>query len=181
MDKKHEGNGSGTAEPAYLHDKEFQKAVKGRLEEFSKFKRDIQSRYTETLGMTTTRMAKMRLQQAELEKVQHFAEQALAELGQVEPESWPEDKFTAELAQAMRKLENCRLELIRHNARLDEIFISGEENDRKEQKTSPILDLMSLSFGQLLRLGMIVTLPVALVLGLGLAVIAVAVYFSTRV
>ncbi len=181
MNRNNSEGATDSGIPAYLADKDFHKAVKGRLEEFVKFKRDIQSRYTEAQGMSGTRIAKMKLQLTELERVQQLTEQTLHDISALDHDSWPEEKLTGELAQAMKKLDNFRLELIRQSARLDEIFSSEKGEDKKGDKGSAVLDIMSLSFGQLLRLGLIVSLPLVMILSLGLAVLAVAVYFSTRI
>jgi len=156
------------------------KAIRNRVEEFVKFKRDMTARCAETIGATDIRTENLRHQLAETERLQQIATQALQEIEQLDADSWTEEKLPSELAAAMKKLNDCRLELIRQTNRQEEQTAAGSGRSVPEAKTSPALELTSLSFWQLFRLGIIVSLPVTVILIFGLAAIAVAVYFSTR-
>ncbi|MDD3119575.1 MAG: hypothetical protein PHQ27_10370 [Victivallales bacterium] len=157
------------------------KALRGRFEEFVKFRRDMTARCAEAGGAAEAGTEQWRRLLCETEELQQFAAAALQEITAIDTDSWPEEQRGAALATAMKQLNDCRLELIRRSNRLEEMAAAAGSRGAAAPSTAPALELASLSFGQLLRLGLIVTLPVATILTVGLLLIAVAVYLSTRI
>jgi chromosome segregation ATPase len=103
---------------------------------------------------------------------------ALVKIEAIREETWTKDNFTVELTRALTVLENARMEW--NGARLKLPALAGalqENNASADPKTPVVPDLMALRFGQLCRIGLAATWPLAVV---GLCILAALVVMLFR-
>ena len=95
--------------------------------------------------------------------------EALVKIEAVQEGSWTQDNFALELTRALTTLENARMEW--NAARLKFDVLSGKttevQNAGVAKAEAPASLLSNCSLGQLFRLGLAITWPVAVVLLLG--------------
>jgi hypothetical protein len=95
--------------------------------------------------------------------------EALVKIEAVQEGSWTQDNFALELTRALTTLENARMEW--NAARLKFEVLSGKttevQNGGAAKAEAPASLLSNCSLGQLFRLGLAITWPVAVVLLLG--------------
>jgi septal ring factor EnvC (AmiA/AmiB activator) len=101
--------------------------------------------------------------------------EALEKIQAVREEAWTKDNFSVELTRALTTLENARMEW--NNARLKFAALSGAPAPAAPEATHPHVaagppDLSTMSFGQLCRLGLAFTWPLALIALFALALLA---------
>ncbi len=96
---------------------------------------------------------------------------ALAKVQAIQHESWTKDNFSAELTRALTTLENARMEW--NAARLKVPVLSGQasgEDATSPRAATPAPSLLAThSFGELCRVGLALTWPLAAVVLLALA------------
>jgi hypothetical protein len=97
---------------------------------------------------------------------------ALARVGATDEATWTKDNFSTELTRALTVIENARMEW--NSARLKFPILSGNGEVAPSKNTSPVQSsLAGLSLGQLCKLGLALTWPVALaVLAVGILIVA---------
>jgi hypothetical protein len=90
---------------------------------------------------------------------------ALAKLEVIKEEGWTKDNFSMELTRALTVLENARMEW--NTARLKFPILSGQAQDGSAGAATPAAPQASLlaahSFGELCRIGLALTWPLAAV------------------
>lgn len=101
---------------------------------------------------------------------------ALVNLEAIDEDAWNHDSFNTELSRALACVENARMEW--NAARLRFPLLSGQPvatNEPIGQRGAPIAALQQMSLGQLCKVGLALTWPLALValLALGLMVFLV--------
>lgn len=161
-------------------ERKFDQALQARHEEFRKLKRDISARYAETIAALSEKLDGMKNSAVYIEHTLEFISGKQQELDSLD-DDWGAENYTAQLAAAMKTLDNLRLELIRQNSRLAEkTSTGGNGNDNSRTSTSLLPELSSLSFKQLFRMGSIFMLPLILTTGLGAMIIAFAIYMAMR-
>jgi chromosome segregation ATPase len=94
---------------------------------------------------------------------------ALSKVEVIQEETWAADKLDAELTRALTAIENARLEW--NSARLKFPLLSGEPapGTSSQPAQPPVRPWTELGFGQLCRLGLALTWPLAIVAILGAA------------
>ena len=101
---------------------------------------------------------------------------ALAKVQAIHEETWTKDNFSTELTRALTALENARMEW--NAARLKFPVLSGqvpEGNSSAANAATPASSLLAThSFGELCRIGLALTWPLAAVALLALAALVVA-------
>jgi predicted nuclease with TOPRIM domain len=102
----------------------------------------------------------------------------LAKVQAIHEETWTKDNFNVELTRALTAIENARMEW--NGARLKFPVLSGQgpsQESAAARETVAAQPLTSLGFGELCRLGLGLTWPLALV---ALGALAVLVVFAAR-
>ena len=158
---------------------ELNRAVLRRLEEFQKLRRDLIGRLAETGALMEQRAARCRTLLAELDAGKECVIRHQTEIEQLKAENWAKEHLQSELGMAMRKLENCRLELLTRMAKINEI--EPPVSSRENSPTSLKPELNSLTFRQVFRFGLAFMLPSILSLLAGAAVVAMAFFLAMRV
>jgi hypothetical protein len=104
---------------------------------------------------------------------------ALAKIEAIHEEGWTKDNFSLELTRALTALENARMEW--NAARLKFPILSGSAEDGSASSSPPAAAPASLlaahTFGELCRLGLALTWPLAAV---ALVALAALLFFLTR-
>jgi|GEM_PF-2794247 len=160
---------------------ELSRALRQRLTEFHKLRRDMIGKQAETLAVLEQRILQYQALVKEAETCCEMLRRSQSELTALDADAWSEANLQSELGAAMRKLENGRLELMARMARIGEL-----ENHKSSTSAATVTpaslhpELTSLSFRQFLRWGTAFTLPLLLVLLLVAAVIAAAFFLSVR-
>jgi len=162
-----------------LREPELNRAVLRRLEEFQKLRRDLTGRLAENGAVMEQQMAQAKALLQELEAGREMVSRHQSEIAQINSDEWKKEHLQSELGNAMRKLENCRLDLISKMARIAEM--AGTAPAREKTQTSLKPELNSLTFRQMLRFGFAFMLPLCLTMLAVAAIIAAAVFLSMRV
>lgn len=98
---------------------------------------------------------------------------ALAKVQNINEETWSKDNFNVELTRALTTIENARMEW--NGARLKFPVLSGQATSTVSSNVPPAkagISLSEMSLGQLCKLGLAFTWPLAAVALLGLGVLA---------
>lgn len=156
------------------------RALRQRMDEFHKLRRDVAGRFTETESVLTQRLIRYREIQAETEATLELVRRRGPEIAALDSENWTEERLQSELGTAIRTLEHLRLELIGRTAKLAELKGAGIHADEKHH-SSIIPELNSLTFRQLLRMGSAFSLPACLFILAGAALVAAAFMLAMRV
>ncbi len=159
--------------------RQFDRALQMRHEEYRKLKRDISTRYAESIAAMSEKLAGLNASTEAVNSALELITEKQREIDGLQ-EEWDNENYTAELAAAMKTLENLRLELIRQNSRLAE-KTSGSGNGTTANGSSSLLpELSSLSFKQLARMGFMFFSPLLITLLIVAIIIGAAVMMSMR-
>jgi hypothetical protein len=165
-----------------LSDKNFKKALEKRRDEFVKVRRDVMGRLTQAIAVIPDVIKSYELHIEESKNVEDFFNKMLDELTALDDSNWDEENYSVELGNAMKKVEDMRLEYIRRSAKLDKLKKGAEvSSPQKTSNDSALLELTSLSFGQIFRMGFIFSLPILFILIFGALLVAASFYISMRV
>jgi len=146
--------------------------VRRRQAEFQTGRGEMIQNLTRGLGLLEESEFAARRDAEQMAKSIADMRDALAKVQSIHEESWTKDNFNAELTRALTTLENARLEW--NGARLKYPVLSGEVATRANATATPPVTAAPLlapqSFGQLCKLGLAFTWPLALVALLALGV-----------
>lgn len=168
------------AETLTAHSPELNRALRHRLDEFHKLRRDLIGRQTEAGAALEQRLEQCRILTAELEATLASLNKNNTLISKLDSDSWDEPHLQSELGIAMRALENCRLELMARVAKLGEMESKGSSS-RPESPASLVPELNSLTFRQLVRIGLAFSLPLIVFVLAGAALVAAAFFLAMRV
>lgn len=170
-------------QPANSFDQERKKALAKRLEEFRLLKKDVMSKIVEKLASIPEDIKISETRVEEMRKSLHSYTNLLDTINSIDENSWNEENLSSELASAMRKTENARLEHIKLSAKLAtlEREIRAAEDETSSSQSSILPEITSLSFSQLFKLGFIFFLPLMLVLLISALIVAFFLLITFRV
>jgi predicted nuclease with TOPRIM domain len=148
-----------------------------RQMEFQTGREEMMQNLTRGLGLLEESEFSARREAEQMAKAIADMRDALAKVQAVQEDTWTKDNFNVELTRALTALENARMEW--NGARLKFPLLSGTAPETPEAEASTRSSapgqLSTLGFGQLCRLGLALTWPLAVVavaaLGLFLAVL----------
>lgn len=183
VDKNENGNVNNIGSESKIlrfTEEERKNALQARRMEFQKVKRDVAGRLTEKLAVLPKTIEDYRGRADNLEKSVEVLEKLLNELNALDDSQWDEYDFSTQLANAMKKVENTRLEFFRLSAKFEEN--SGEGASESLQGYHSILpEILSLSFKQLFRFGLCLCLPLIIALICTAFIVAIAILVSMRI
>ena len=133
-------------------DKEYFKALVERKKEFTHKKNDILKRIKENLEKLPIDIERYEKQLAESKKIKEKLTFLVETIDTINEKEWDKKDFSLDLANAMKKVENSRLELFtlqqKTNCLLEDNIPGLEKN-----QNSFVPELTSLSPGQIFKLG----------------------------
>lgn len=137
--------------------------------EFQTGRQEMIHHLTRGLGLLEEAEFNARRDAEQMAKALTDLREALGKVEAIHEETWNKDNFQVELTRALTSLENARMEW--NSARLKFPILSGATAPDQDQSTSeadaaPAL-LASRNFGELCRVGLALTWPVALAALLG--------------
>jgi hypothetical protein len=145
--------------------------VRRRQSEFQTGRGEMIQNLTRGLGLLEESEFAARRDAEQMAKSIGDLRDALAKVQSIHEEGWTKDNFNVELTRALTSLENARLEW--NGARLKYPVLSGEATTRTTPSgVAPASEplLAPKSFGELCKLGLALTWPLALVALLALGV-----------
>jgi hypothetical protein len=146
--------------------------LRRRQNEFQTGRAEVIQNLTRGLGLLEKAELAARRDAEQMAKALYGMRSALDQVQTVHEETWTKDNFNVELTRALTTIENARMEW--NSAQLKFPVFSGQAQnadgatDAGEPRPSPFANL---SFGQLCRLGLAFTWPLALVALLALGVL----------
>jgi len=148
-----------------------------RQMEFQTGRQELIHNITRGLGLLEEAEFGARRDAEQMAKALVDLREALTKIQAVHEESWTKDNFTVELTRALTAIENARMEW--NSARLKFAVLSGEAAAPKaDAPPAPeAAPLAGRSFGELCKLGLALTWPLALV---ALAALAALLVFLLR-
>lgn len=149
--------------------------VRRRQMEFQKGRQEIIHDITRGLGLLQEAEFTARRDAEQMAKALVDLEQALKKVQAIHEESWTKDNFSVELTRALTAIENARMEW--NSARLKFPLLSAPLSPTTAAvPTNLPSPIDGKSFGELCRLGLALTWPLALVALLALAAFAVMLF-----
>jgi hypothetical protein len=148
--------------------------VRRRQMEFQTGRQEIIHNLTRGVGLLEEAEFTARRDAEQMAKTLGDFRDALVKVEAVREETWTKDTFNVELTRALTAIENARMEW--NTARLKFPVLTGQKAEVVEATNSPVprLALAQLSFGELCKLGLALTWPLALVALVALAAFLVA-------
>ncbi len=147
-----------------------------RQMEFQTGRQEMLQSLTRAIGLLEEAEFRARRDSEQMSKAMADLREALGKVDAIHQEDWTTTNFDSELTRALTTLENARMEW--NSARLKFPVLAGETPDTQGARpaSSPALapPLSSLSLGQLCRLGLGLTWPLAvatLLMGLALLIL----------
>ena len=156
-------------------DKERQKAIKRRANEFVNAKKDIMGRLSKSLATIPDDIDACEQKIKLLRQYKATYDELLVRIEPLDDSEWSEESYGYELGKAMKMIENARLEYLSSSARLDKIL--NGSNAKVAQASSNSIDIASLTFKQLFRLGFILSLPMIIAVIFAAIIISIS-YFA---
>lgn len=147
--------------------------VRRRQTEFQTGRQEMIQNLTRGLGLLEEAEFAARRDAEQMSKTVAELRDALAKVQAINEEVWSKEQFNVELTRALTTLENARMEW--NSARLKFGVLSGETSASNLNSTGRAAggkpDLAALGFGELCKLGLAFTWPLAVVALLGLGVL----------
>jgi len=147
-----------------------------RQAEFQTGREEMLQNLTRGLGLLEEAEFSARRDAEQMAKTLGELRDALAKVQAIQEEAWNQDTFGTELTRALTTLENARMEW--NAARLKFPLLSGQASagaPTEPAAAAPSRSLLEMhSFGQLCRVGLALTWPLAVVALLALAAVLVA-------
>jgi hypothetical protein len=168
--------GGTAAGNSVVSDKEWKKAVFRRWDEFKILKRDVSSRLNEILASVPEEIRNSETKIRELKKSAEKLQKILEEIDQIDDSAWDRFNLSSELAYAMRKLENARMECLLFSSRFSDRRM--QDAAARPASDSFIHEILSISFGQAFRLGAAFFLPLIITIFAAALLLAVMNYIS---
>ena len=174
-------NAAAAAAASAEKDKAFRKALEKRREEFQRLKRDIDGKLTELLAGLPDEAEDLRVRIELVNESEILFKELSEKASSLNDSEWGSpDEYSSALADAMKTLENIRLEIIRQVSKMDKTGKSAAHHHGGHGGESFLVELASLSFKQLFRLGLYFYLPLlAAVVFCALAVLGGALILSS--
>jgi len=146
--------------------------VRRRQTEFQAGRTEMIQNLTRGLGLLEESEFTARRDAEQMAKSIGEFRDALAKVQNINEETWSKDNFNVELTRALTAIENARMEW--NGARLKFPVLSGQSAVTATgvaPASKPAASLAEMSIGQLCKLGLAFTWPLALVVLLGLGVL----------
>jgi len=147
--------------------------IKARFEEMLRLKRDMTSRLTEHVCRFSSESHLLDLRRKELDDASGKLEELLKQIESAPIPEFSDPQFKSKLTDAIRMLENVRLEDIRVSAKITVSAASAESVTKEENG----LSFASLTGGELFRKGFYFFLPLILIV-LFSAILLSAAFFA---
>jgi hypothetical protein len=161
-------------------DKEYFKALVARKKEFVHTRSDILKRIKLNLEKLPIDIEKYEKQLAESKKIKKKLEFLIEEINTVKEKEWDKKNFSLDLANAMKKVENARLELFALQQKTT-CLLEDDIPELKKNRNSFVPELTSLSSGQIFKLGASFFFPLILGLLLTGILISIAMFIAMGV
>jgi len=150
--------------------------LRRRQLEFQNGRQEMVRHLTRGLGLLEEAEFNARRDAEQMVKTVADFRDALDKIQAIHDETWTKESFQIELTRALTVIENARMEW--NSARLKFAILAGEVKDETKAENTPapaVSPLANLSLGQLCKIGLALTWPLALValaaVGLALAVL----------
>ena len=146
--------------------------VRRRQMEFQKGRQETIQDLTRGLGLLQEAEFSSRRDAEQMAKAIADLGDALKKVQAVQEDAWTKENFSIELTKALTAIENARMEW--NSARLKFPVLSGRTAEAVAAKPAPpVAPFAGMSFGELCRLGLAFTWPLAVVALLALGVFAI--------
>lgn len=157
--------------PSSKPDKEFVKALHTKKTDYLKTKSVIVKMLGDTFVLLEKEISVIEQKKKMYSDSADLVKKLLEEISRIEESKWSSDNFSLELSEAGRLVERARLENIILNEKLN---LKKMEESRGEVKSGfSVLDIVSLSFSQVFKLGFGFFLP--LIAGVVVAALIIAI------
>jgi chromosome segregation ATPase len=143
--------------------------LRRRQGEFQTGRQEMIHNLTRGLGLLEEAEFNARRDAEQMAKSVADMREALGKIEAVHEETWTKENFNVELTRALTAIENARMEW--NSARLKFPALTGQANDPAVEPKGQLLEasLATRSFGELCKLGLALTWPLAIVAIMALA------------
>jgi hypothetical protein len=165
--------------PDLSRDREWNKALDRRWDEFRVIKRDFTGRITESLAALPEEIRIAKDQTGELQKALEKFTSLLDEIENIDDTKWNRDNFPSELGLAIKKVENVRLEYLRITAKLHALQREGNAAEVDSSRTL-IPEIHSVSWAQGFRIGVVFFAPLIIGMLVSALILAISIFLALR-
>ena len=148
--------------------------LRRRQSEFQTGRQEIVQQLTRGLGLLEEAEFDARRDAEQMVKTVGDFRAALAKVQAIHDEGWTKENFQLELTRALTTIENARMEW--NSARLKLPVLAGENKPAATGDTKPMTaatpSLAELGFGQLCKIGLGITWPLLVLLGILIGILA---------
>jgi hypothetical protein len=150
--------------------------LRRRQNEFQTGRQEMIHHLTRGLGLLEEAEFNARRDADQMHKTMTDFRDAVAKIQSIHDETWTKENFSIELTRALTIIENARMEWSAARLKLPALAGEAKEKSETEKINSPAASpFAGLGFGELCKLGLAITWPLALValaaLGLMLAIV----------
>lgn len=164
---------------AISNERDWKKAVFKRWDEFKAVRKDIINRLSERIACLPKEIEHTEGHAIELKQAKEKLQKVLDEVNALDDSGWNRHNFTSELAVAMRKLENARIEFMMQASKIAPANNkSAQLIESSSAPNSIIHELNSLSFKQCFRIGLGFFMPLIIAMILAVLVWGLIYYIS---
>jgi len=160
-----------------INDKEWKKAVFQRWDEFKALRRDVLFKLNDIISAIPDDISSAEKRISELKNADLKLQLLVSEIDMLDDSSWDRHNLASELASAMKKVENARLECMIISAKLADKQ-SGAMQNVSTQSSSIIHEIQSLSFSQAFKLGLGFLFPLIIALIVSVLLLALFNYLT---
>jgi len=162
---------------AQIADKEFLKAQKERKNEYFRTKKFVLSKIENTLNLLPEKVQDLELEIREIESAKDRLLKARTSIFAINEKFWSDEDFFADMAEAIKTVENARLEYLSLAAKIPEIG-EREEKSLPLKKEFALNEIMSMTTKQLFKLGLKFFSPLIIGVLLAAIIISVTILYS---
>ena len=167
-------------EETTIVDKEYLKALSDRKKEFIRTRSDVLSRIKKNLEKLPTDIQRHKKNLTESIKIKEKLTFLFENINAVKEKEWDKKNFSLDLASAMKKVENARLELFSMQQKTN-CILEEDIPGLAKNKNSFVPELTSLSAWQIFKLGLSFFFPLIIGLILTGILISIAMFIAMGV
>jgi hypothetical protein len=139
--------------------KDFKKALQNRKEEYIRTKKHVVQKVTSALNRLPIKISDLERELKDLTTTEKRIKNTIDEINTINEKEWDGEDFSSRLGEAVKTVENARLQHLMLNSKLSSLDESSSNKTKTANDNSIIPELTSLKFLQLFRLGFGFTLP----------------------
>ncbi len=163
-----------------INDRDWKKAVFKRWDECKALRRDVILKLNEVLSSIPEDIVSSEKRISQLKESEEKLKKILSEIEGIDDSGWDRHNLSAELAAAMRKVENARMDCMLISAKFAEKPVNIMQNPTGSSSNSWIHEINSLTFKQGAKLGFGIFFPLIIGIIIGVLILSLFNYLAVN-